>query len=731
MKKKMQQEASTLLSQLTKCLSTCKREVFSLSPSLVRPDVNKIKDAVDNALFTAERIIRVSIKSTAALKTMTQTAVSIARVVYIPENMHSSATRSSYHKLLRIRRFLNLALRVATVLYSYTVKMYTGEIIPQASKATDTKASNCGSDGDEIQRSKQQDDDRKPQSVKKVAPSPSKGCSSKDGTSNSEQKPVENFKIPTSLGICNNSSNTTLSKVPVSPAKLKMSKYSLKAVFDDVVDVGVVMVKKPLRRAGYKPRTVDKQRPEATLRSVEKQSIFKASCNKNRFSPYAGRANASRSNVFAKSGQNIGVSTQVQSSVSEYCVISDTSLTKSVQSVARETSFNKPTKATEEQKHALPQLTKERQARKAPISMDELADLFGSKFIPFKTVNVGFLNLSFRDPGQHSLTSPVIPREKYPGVALQDGGVKFVLRESPLTKVLQRRKLEGKNLLILPQSMLNAPQSDQKNSEGKLNQFTPAQSMPVKTLFSTSTLLNKPEQEQSVILQSAQLKPKISMGELADMFETKCKISESVNTRSRLSFRDPGQHTLTSTVIPREQYPGAALQDGRVKFVLRESPLTSVLQRRKLEGKNLNILSQSTLNALRSAQQTPDDARVSCSVGTKSLTPTVKLLFSADVDNAAIMPAKRRLHSKLSNVWVARKKQQHACGELDEYQRIMGDNVKVFAMNSTEERPFLGKVIQSISLWCVVKVSLYTVLYSLQRTATEAGLPVPTAKSRT
>ena len=666
MKKKMQQEASTLLSQLTKCLSTCKREVFSLSPSLVRPDVNKIKDAVDNALFTAERIIRVSIKSTAALKTMTQTAVSIARVVYIPENMHSSATRSSYHKLLRIRRFLNLALRVATVLYSYTVKMYTGEIIPQASKATDTKASNCGSDGDEIQRSKQQDDDKKPQSVKKVAPSPSKGCSSKDGTSNSEQKPVENFKIPTSLGICNNSSNATLSKVPVSPAKLKMSKYSLKAVFDDVVDVGVVMVKKPLRRAGYKPRAVDKQRPEATLRSVKKQSIFKASCNKNRFSPYAGRANASRSNVSAKSGQKIGVSTQVQSSVSEYCAISDTLLTKPVQSVATETSFSKPTKATEEQKHALPQLTKEKQARKAPISMDELADEFGSKFIPFKTVNVGFLNLSFRDPGQHSLTSPVIPREKYPGVALQDGGVKFVLRESPLTKVLQRRKLEGKNLLILPQSMQNAPQSDQNNSEVKL--------------------------------QSAQLKPKISIDELADLFEITCKISESVNTKSRLSFRDPGQHTLTSPVIPREQYPGVALQDGRVKFVLRESPLTSVLQHRKLEGKNLNILSQSTLNALRSAQQTPDDAGVSCTVGTKSLTPTVKLLFSADVDNAAIMPAKRRLHSKLSNVWVARKKQQHVRGELDEYQRIMGANVKVYAMNSTEERPFLGKVIQSISL---------------------------------
>ena len=699
MKKKMQQEASTLLSQLTKCLSTCKREVFSLSPSLVRPDVNKIKDAVDNALFTAERIIRVSIKSTAALKTMIQTAVSIARVVYIPENMHSTATRSSYHKLLRIRRFLNLALRVATVLYSYTVKMYTGEIIPQASKATDTKASNYGSDGDMAQRSKQQDDDKKPQSVKKVAPSPSKGCSSKDGTSNSEQKPVENFKIPTSLGICNNSSNATLSKVPVSPAKLKMSKYSLKAVFDDVVDVGVVMVKKPLRRAGYKSRAIDKQRPEATLRSVEKQSIFKASCNKNRFSPYAGRANASRSNVSAKSGQKIGVSTQVQSSVPEYCVNSDTLLTKPVQSVATETSFSKPTKATEEQKHALLQLTKERQVRKAPISMDELADLFGSKFIPFKTVNVGFLNLSFRDPGQHTLTSPVIPREKYPGVALQDGGVKFILRESPLTKVLQRRKLEGKNLLILPQSMLNALQSNQKNLE--------------------------------VNLQSAQLKPKISMDELADMFETKCKISESVNTRSRLSFRDRGQHTLTSPVIPREQYPGVALQDGRVKFVLRESPLTSVLQHRKLEGRNLNILSQSTLNALQSAQQTPDDAGVSCTVGTKSLTPTVKPLFSADVDNAAIMPARRRLHSKLSNVWVARKKQQHACGELNEYQRIMGANVKVFATNSMEVRPFLGKVIQSISLWCVVKVSLYTVLYSLQRTATEAGLPVPTAKSRT
>ena len=127
-KKKLQQQATAFLVQLTKCLNTCKKEVYTLSPNLVRPNVNKLREAVNNALYTAEGMKRLTISSASSLKRLTQTATTIARLVHIPDSMHSSsAMKSSYHCLLRIRRFLNLAMRVAAVLHDFTEKMVSGD----------------------------------------------------------------------------------------------------------------------------------------------------------------------------------------------------------------------------------------------------------------------------------------------------------------------------------------------------------------------------------------------------------------------------------------------------------------------------------------------------------------------------------------------------------------------------------------------------------------------------
>ena len=127
-KKKLQQQTTAFLVQLTKCLNTCKKEVYTLSPKLVRPNINKLREAVDKALYAAEGMKRLTTSSTATLKRLTQTATTIARLVHIPDSMHSnSAVKSSYHCLLRIRRFLNLAMRVATVLHDFTERMVSGD----------------------------------------------------------------------------------------------------------------------------------------------------------------------------------------------------------------------------------------------------------------------------------------------------------------------------------------------------------------------------------------------------------------------------------------------------------------------------------------------------------------------------------------------------------------------------------------------------------------------------
>ena len=136
-KKKLQQQTVAFLIQLTKCLNTCKKEVYTLSPNLVQPNINKLRVAVDNALYAAEGVKRLTITSTSTLKRLTQVATTVARLVHIHNSMHSGpAVKSSYHCLLRIRRFLNLAMRVAAVLHDYTERVVSGDLKTPASGKT-------------------------------------------------------------------------------------------------------------------------------------------------------------------------------------------------------------------------------------------------------------------------------------------------------------------------------------------------------------------------------------------------------------------------------------------------------------------------------------------------------------------------------------------------------------------------------------------------------------------
>ena len=122
-KRKLRKQAISFLLQLTKCLNTCKKEVYTLSPSLVRPNINKLREAVDNALYMAEGIKELKICSTSTLKRLTQSASTLSTLMHIPDNIRSTSARSSYRCLLRVRRMLNLAVRVSEELHTYTWKM--------------------------------------------------------------------------------------------------------------------------------------------------------------------------------------------------------------------------------------------------------------------------------------------------------------------------------------------------------------------------------------------------------------------------------------------------------------------------------------------------------------------------------------------------------------------------------------------------------------------------------
>jgi hypothetical protein len=119
-KRKLRKQAISFLLQLTKCLNTCKKEVYTLSPNLVRPNINKLREAVDNALYVAEGIKELKINSTYTLKSRTRSAATLSGLMHISDSMRSTSTKSSYRCLLRVRRMLNLAVRVSEELHTYT-----------------------------------------------------------------------------------------------------------------------------------------------------------------------------------------------------------------------------------------------------------------------------------------------------------------------------------------------------------------------------------------------------------------------------------------------------------------------------------------------------------------------------------------------------------------------------------------------------------------------------------
>lgn len=254
--------------------------------------------------------------------------------------------------------------------------------------------------------------------------------------------------------------------------------------------------------------------------------------------------------------------------------------------------------------------------------------------------------------------------------------------------------------------------------------------------------------------------PKLSMDELADLVKRKCypiTITESLSKRySRLSFKDPHQYELTSSVIPRERYPGLILQDGGVRFVLRASPLTPVLFQRKMEGRNTNILPKHLLPGSQVGAATtihksklPDpkapQGGMAMAPSPFSSPPVCKMQsFNSVVKNTtdavinkpatrvSLKPTRRRLHPTLSNELAARKNprlEASPASDREEYREILGTKVEVNPVGEREDqsrKARLGKV--WLSCITISYYSKFNLFFFVQRNATDAGLPIPAGK---
>ena len=126
-RKRLQEQISSLVIRLTKALRICKRKVDTMSPKVFRPSVSKLREAVDRALYDAERLKRVAISTTFALRRMIQRAAAVSDGMYIPSYKQTSASSCS---LLRVQNLLKMAMRTASLVQAYTEKMAYGDFRP-------------------------------------------------------------------------------------------------------------------------------------------------------------------------------------------------------------------------------------------------------------------------------------------------------------------------------------------------------------------------------------------------------------------------------------------------------------------------------------------------------------------------------------------------------------------------------------------------------------------------
>ena len=691
-RKKLQLQASSFLLQLTKCLSTCRKDVYTLSPNFIKPNVNKLRDAVDNALYVAERIKRVSVKSAASLKQLTQSAATVARLVHIPDSMHSTATKSSYHCLLRIRRFLNLSIRVAAVLHAYTEKIASDALKSKSRVKIKMTLSDFAREANGRMEAAKH---HKSRNTEKATTPDSSSAHWKASSK------VPFFLKPASTLIFDRSSHKDVllnslkkkleclpplqsAEVPVaepSPGPGKECDFdeTCRDLHDTLVSdqkpVGLI-VSVPLHKISSS-KSIDKKRSTA--------SVLPDMCSP----PSAKRrANDASRQFVLDDVVDVGVVQGNKASMPSR----GPNYNPQVGEMINDFLWKVRREVVEKQRSGVLKDVKKQSTFKSTCK---------KRYSPYSA-------------GRPSSAKTSSCQNKQT--------IKSVISKARSLACESHRKTEHK----LSESVASSQSEKMKPpAPNKASMKSQPRSIPPVTKPAAGPVIHQSTQ------QHIQKHPKLSMDELADLVKKKCypiTITESLSKRyARLSFKDPRQYELTSSVIPREQYPGLLLQDGGVKFVLRMSPLTPVLLQRMMEGRDMNILPKNLLpdpqQAAAAATSTginkskqpdhkiprsetatapgPVSSPPVCQIPVFEFNSMVKTTMDAVVTKRApLKPTRRRLHPTLSNELAARKNprvEANPASEREEYGGILGTRVEANPVGEGEEQPRktrLGKVCQ-------------------------------------
>ena len=671
--KKLRQHTAAFLFQLTKCLSTCKKEVYSLSPKLVRPSVAKLREAVDNALYVAERVKRVSISSTSTLKRLTQTAATISRLVHIPDSMHSAVTRSSYHCLLRIRRFLNLAIRVASVLHAYTEKMVLGDSAPHVKEGkVSTHESHRKEKDGGMELVEQSQSGMEEKSIPPTYWKPSLNIPFflKPATL------VYKRSLPNELMM-----NTLKEKLGCHPPE-KIQGAQMVVDPSTGKECSFDKTCKDLRdtlNSDLKPQKLIVSLPLFKLPSSQQLGQKRSASMLPELHPPPPpskfRLNSSCRQLVLDDVVDVGVvkGNTASTQGSNYNVEIGEMINDLLWKVRREV------------------VAKQSIAKKSSAVVSPNTPLKGVK------------KQSTFKPTRQNRFSPYAGRSVSKKVPLSNGSNKTMQLKCTLSKA--QSFAPGQRRDIIPEQ---EPSTAIKPPHSKLSNKTEQ----LKYTLSIAQPWSAPLKQNC--------KLEISMDQLAALFENKCypaKLASTVITLSksysRLSFKDPHRSDLKPSMAPKEQLPGLALQDGGVKFILRASPLTPVLQHRKAEGKDLNILPKNFQRnphsdlklsgggvkfTLRPSPLTPVVAKLRRQFFTTVVQNAIEVVMKRPSSKAILRPTRRRVHSNPSNELAARKNPRYeydSVSESEDYRGLIGANVEVLTVNETEERPRkvrLGKV---------------------------------------
>ena len=695
-RQKLQLQASSFLLQLTKCLSTCKKDVYTLSPNFVKPNVSKLREAVDNALYVAERIKRVSARSAASLKQLTQSATTVARLVHIPDSMHSTATKSSYHCLLRIRRFLNLSIRVATVLHAYTEKIASDIAKSKSKRKIKMTLSDFAREADS--RMEVAEHRKQPNTEKTTTPSSSSAhwkASSKAPFSLKPPTLVFDSSIHKEV-LLNSMKKKLESLPPVQNQEVQMVEPTYgqgkECNFDETCrDLHDTLVQSDQKKPEHLVVSVSLHKLSSLKRMGSTVSVLpNISCPP----PAKRRARDASRQFILDDVVDVGVVQGKKDSRPSRGPDYDPGVGEMINDflwkVRRE--------VVEKQRNGILNGVKKQSTFKSSCK---------KRYSPYAA--------------KRSSSSKALSYQK-------EQTMKSVISKTRSLACEPKRKIEYKHTVTSSQSEKMKPPSPNKAPSKSLKVYhgtpCPVASVP------------KPADKGGLIVRiQIQKQPHLSMDELADLVEKKCypiTITESLSERyARLSFKDPRQYELTSSVIPRDQYPGLLLQDGGVKFVLRASPLTPVLFQRMMEGRDMNILPKHLLSAAgpqvaaagvdeskQPGHKISQSVAPHCSPSSFSSSPmqsfnaVIKDAMDAVVkkrSRAHLKSTRRRLHPTLSNELAARKNPQVKANPVldrEEYGGIVGSRVEMNPSGSQGEEQPRKRRLGKVQLSCTIIITV-------------------------